>query len=320
MKDRNGQPLQPRSVPVGSDGQPERPLPPVGSYARQFIERQRAETAQQRASTNPQSDAPPDEQPTPSPDEQPPAGQQPPADPQLTPNAQRRFGELAQTLRQKDQELQALAAKQKQLEDAAAADRARAEAAEARFQTVVQQNLEQLDPETRQRVMQEAQLEEGLARMESRLMSRIAPVLDATRTRFTQSDLERVAEKYPAFDLGVHGPLVEMFRERNPNCSVEQAFRAIAEPEELVTGSGRASAPPPIANPAPGNGSPRYVPQHTQQTSIEQEVEEERKRAFELARTTNARDRRHVGPAFDRLIKAKLGGAIPDTRPSYRGR
>ncbi len=292
----------------------------MGTYARQIIERQRAETERQRAASDPQSDAPPQEQPEPSPDGQPPAGQQPPADPQSTPNAQRRFGELTQTLRQKDQELQALAAKQRQLEEAAAAERSRAEAAEARFQTMVQQNLENLDPETRQRVMQEAQLEEGLARMESRLMNKLAPVLDATRERFTQSDLDRVAARYTGFDITVHGPLIEMFRERNPNCSVEQAFRAIAEPDELVTSAGRAPEIPPIANPAPGNRSPRYVPQHQPQSTVEQEVEEERKRAFELARTTNARDRRHVGPAFDRLIKAKLGNAIPDTRPTYRQR
>jgi hypothetical protein len=313
MKDRNGQPLQPRSVPVGADGQPERPLPPEGSYARQAIERQRAATAAARPAIADQPDAPPAAQ-APSPNGQPPADQEPQTDPQLTPNAQRRFGELTQTLRQKDQELQALSARQRQLEEAAAADRARAEAAEARFNSVVQQNLEALDPETRMQVMQDARMQEEMTKLENRLLGKIAPVLGTMQQRAAQSDLERVAQKYPAFDTGVHGPLIEMFREKNPNCSVEQAFRAIAEPEELAVGSGRAPTIPPIANPSAGNAAPRYVPQPSQQTSPEQEVEQDRKRAFDLARSTNAKDRRYVGPAFDQLIRSKLGAGLPDTR------
>lgn len=315
MKDsKTGQPLQTRSVPVGEDGQPEKPLPPEGSYARQIIERNRAATAQARAAMNPQFDAPPEEQPG-APNGQPSEQPEPPADQQLTPNAQRRFGELSQTLRQKDQELQATLARQRQAEQAAIEAAHRAEAAETRYQQLVQQNLEHLPPEDRAAVLQEARLQETMGQLEQRLMGKIAPVLDGIQSRAAQADRSRLSQKYQGYNPQVHDQLIDVFRQSNPNCSIEQAFRAIAEPEELVVSAGRAPAIPPIANPAPGNRAPRYVPSASQQSSPEKETEEDRERAFKLARSTNAQDRRHVGPAFDKLIRSKLGGTLPGQRP-----
>lgn len=315
MKDsKTGQPIQPRSVPVGADGQPEKPLPPEGSYARQIIERQRAAAAQLRVAANPQSDAPPDEHQA-SPNGQPPAQPEPQGDPQLTPNAQRRFGELSQTLRQKDQELQATLAKQRQAEQAAAEAVQRAEAAEARWQQMVQQNLDHLDPETRAQVARDVQIQEGFNQLEQRLMGRIAPVLNGVQARNAQADRAKLSEKYQGYNPQVHDQLIDVFRESNPNCSIEQAFRAVAEPDELMIAKARAPAVPPIANPAPGNAAPRYVPSPSQQTSPEQEIEEDRQRAYQLARSTKAADRRHVGPAFDNLIRSKLRGALPGQRP-----
>lgn len=316
MKDsKTGQPLQQRSVPVDASGQPERPLPPVGSYARQIIERQRAATAQRRAQSDPQPDAPPDEQQGAHNNGQSDAPPGQPADQQLTPNAQQRFGQLTQTLRQKDQELQATIARQKQTEQEAADARRRAEAAEARYQQLVQQNLDHLAPEDRAAVLQEARLQESMGQLEERLMGRIAPVLNGVTERNAQADRAKLSDKYEAYDPQVHDQLIDIFRERNPHCSIEQAFRAIAEADELTVRRGRAPAVPPIANPAPGNAAPRYVPTQTQQTSPEQEIEQDRQRAYELARSTKAADRRHVGPAFDRLIRSKLGNTLPDTRP-----
>ena len=156
MRDRNGQPLQPRPVQVGADGQPARPLPPEGSYARQAIERQQAQAA---ARANPQSP------PSPSAEEQPPQpnGQpQPIEDPQVpdsSPNAQRRFSELTSLLRQKDQELQQAKARSKQMEETATQTQARLEAVEQRFNQMVGQNLEALDPETRMQVLQDARIQ-----------------------------------------------------------------------------------------------------------------------------------------------------------------
>ena len=314
MKDfKTKQPLQQRSVPVDADGQPARPLPPEGSYARQIIERQRAATAQQRATTDPQSGAPPAEQQDPAPGQ--PEGQpEPTADPQLTPNAQRRFGELTQTLRQKDQELQAAQARNRQAEQQAAEAAQRAAAAEQRYQQLVQQNLEHLDPETRAAVLQDARMQESMGQLEERLMGRIAPVLNGMQAQAVQADRVRLSQKYQGYSPQVHDPLIDIFREKNPNCTVEQAFRAIAEPEELQVREGRGPTVPPIANPAPGNRAPRYVPEPQQQTSPEQEIEEDRQRAYALSRSTKPLDRRQVGPAFDRLIRSKLGNALPGQR------
>lgn len=264
---------------------------------------------------NPQSGAPPEEQSGTQPNGQPDAPPEPPADQQLTPNAQERFGRLTQTLRQKDQELQATIARQRQADQAAAEAVARAEAAEQRYQQLVQQNLDHLDPESRAAVLQEARLQEAVGQMEGRLMGRLAPVLDRVQTRFAQADRVALSQKYEHYSPQVHDPLIDIFREQNPNCSLEQAFRAIAEPEELQVRKGRAPTPPPIANPAPGNGAPRYVPPASQQTSAEQEIEEDRKRAYDLARSTKPQDRRYVGAAFDKLIRSKYGTNLPGARP-----
>ena len=151
-------------------------------------------------------------------------------------------------------------------------------------------------------------------------MGRISPVLDGFRQRAAQADLDRVAQKYPGFQSEVHIPLIEMFREKNPNCSVEQAFRAIAEPEELFTEpQGRAPAIPPIAMPSSGNAAPRYVPQvDPNKLTPEQEIEQDRQRAFALARSDKPEDRRQVGRAMDELLRRKLGDRMPRSLPNYR--
>ena len=264
---------------------------------------------------NPQSDATQVEQHGSPHNGQPDQSPEPQADQQLTPNAQRRFGELTQTLRSKDQELQAAVARQRQTEEAALAAAARAEAAEQRYNQMVQQNLDKLDPESRAAVLQEAQLQEGLANLERRLMGRIAPVLGTMQDQAAQADRGRLSQKYHGYNPQIHDPLIDVFREKNLNCSLEQAFRAIAEPEELSVRKERASTVPPIANPAPGNGAPRYVPSPSQQTSPEQEIEQDRQRAYQLARSTKPLDRRHVGAAFDKLIRDKLGNGLPGSRP-----
>lgn len=318
MKDRDGNPLQPRSVPVDADGQPARPLPPEGSYARQQIEAQRAAAA---ARMNPQEPVPtqpaannghePPRQPQPQPVEQPAQ--------EVSPNAQRRFSELTATLRQREQALQQAEAKSRQLEESHAQLQARLQSVEQNYQKMIGQNLEALDPETRAAVMQDARLTELVAGLETRILQRIDPMLKTVRERTAQDDLSRLASKYPGFRLDTHLELIEIFREKNPNCSIEQAFRAIAEPEELALNQERAPAIPPIANPSPGNAAPRYVPQpEPRRLTPEEEVEIDRQRAFELARSSKTEDRRHTGRAFDALIKSKLQARLPKGPQNYQ--
>lgn len=309
--------IQPRSVPVGPNGQPAPPLPPEGSYARTAIEQQR-QAAQNRATQ--QLQAPEDLQTQQDQREQPrsPAqvNQQPQDQNQLSPNAQRRISELSQTLRQKDQELQQAIARSQKLEESQAQTQARLQAIETRFNSVVNQNLDALDPETRQQVLNDAAIAESAAQIEQRVMQRVAPLVERVTSQAVEAELVAVASRYPAFSAEIHGPLIESFRSRNPNCTIEQAFRAVAEPEELAMGrQGRAPAVPPIAIPQSVNSAPRYVtPPAPPQTTPEQAIEADRQRAFQLARSTDPMDRRNAGRAMDTYIAGKLNGRLPGQR------
>lgn len=308
-----GKEIAPRSVPVGPNGQPAPPLPPEGSYARQAIERQRQAAQAQRPQL--QTDQPPEAHEE---GQEPvgPNGNQSPQDTNnLTPNAQRRFSELSQTLRQKDQELQKAIAKSRDLEESHAQLQARLAAVEQRFNSVVNQNLDSLDPETRQQVLNEAQIAQSVAQIEQRVMQRVAPVIDRATTQAIEAELRAVSQRYPSFSADVHGPLIEMFRQQNPNCTIEQAFRAVAEPEELVMSPSRAPAVPPVVVPHSGSATPRYVPQPApKQPTVEDEIETDRQRAFNLARSTNPEDRRLAGRAMDQLLVRKLGSSLPGRR------
>ena len=314
LSKETGREIKPRSVPVGPNGQPAPPLPPEGSYARQQIERQRAAIAQARAA-QPQTaeDLAPPQEPQADPASQ--VHQQQPDQGQLSSNAQQRFSQLTQQLRERERQLQAAEARSRELEESQAQTNARLQAVEARFNSVVNQNLDSLDPETRQQVLMQAAADESAARIEQRVMSKMAPLVERVTTQAIEAELNAVSNKYPAFAIDVHGPLIESFRRQNPNCTIEQAFRAVAEPDELVVGRQRAAAVPPIAVPHVGNNSPRYVPQpDPQRKTAEQELDEDRQRAFNLARSTDPNDRRAAGIAMDRYIANKLGNRLPGRR------
>jgi hypothetical protein len=311
-----GKEIPQRSVPVGPNGQPAPPLPPEGSYARQRLEQQRQAAAArptQQLQTAADLNSQQSQQEPQSPD---PVPQQPQEQQQLSPNAQRRFSELTQALRQKDQELQQALTRSRQAEESQAQTNARLQAIEARFNNVVNQNLDSLDPETRQQVLHDAAIAESAAAIEARVMRSVAPLVQRVTTQAVEAELGAVSSKYPAFSVEVHGPLIESFRSQNPNCTIEQAFRAVAEPEELVTGrQGRAPAVPPIAIPQSINSAPRYVPQpQPARTTPEQEIEADRQRAFALAKSTDPMDRRNAGKAMDAYIAKKLENRLPGQR------
>lgn len=321
LKDRLGNPVQPRSVQVEADGQPARPLPPEGSYARQAIERARAEAeaaaALEQGGADPAApippQAPPRQRQSPQPDGVQQHDQQPPVDDHdQSPRAQRRISELAQQLRTKEQELQQTLERHRQGEESLAAANAKLAAIEQQYQQLVSHNLESLDPETRAQVLADARITELMAGVERRLLQQFQPIMQTVNAQSVQAELARVAAKYPGFDLDVHGPLIEMFREKNPACSIEQAFRAVAEPEELIVGrqQQRATTAPPIVAPASSAATPRYVPQQitNPQPTAEEEVAELRQRAFQLANSEKPEDKRAKNSAFDDLIRARMFG------------
>lgn len=314
-----GEPIKPRPVPVDSDGQPARPLPPAGSYARMAIERQRQEASanrpnlQDNVQVNTELPVQPQGQPAVNPPEQPSEVEQ------FTPNVQRRFSELSGLVRSKDQELQQVKAQAAQLQETQKQTQAKLAEIEKRYATLVEQNLQSLDPDTRQQVLSDARFTEMLQATEQRLLATISPILQGVQERSTQQDLNALSSKYPGFSYEVHVPLIQMYRERNPNSSVEQAFKAIAEPGELVgERQDRAAAIPPIAIPTNGNAAPRYVPE-APKTTPEQELNELRQRTFALSRSDKPEDRKQAQRLMDELLRRKHGNKLPGSATQRMG-
>lgn len=303
-----GKDIPSRQVQVDANGQPAPPLPPEGSYARMALEQQRQAQAQRpQLQDQPQAQQEDVRAPEPAPE-----ARQP--EPEQSSNAQRRFSELTQTLRQKDQELQAERAQRQALEAERAKELARLQAMEQQYQQLVGQNLEALDPETRQQVLMDARLKEVEVGVENRLMGKLTPVLTRLQQSATQGEYAKLSQKYQGFDPQVHPELIEIFRGENPHCTVEQAFKAVATPDELQgRQSDRAAAIPPIALPTGnGNAAPRYIPPpQAQENSKEAELSRLRERAFQLTHSAKPEDRREANKAVEELIRARIGQRMP---------
>ena len=312
-----GRDLPSRQVEVGPDGRPPKPPPPEGSYARQAYDQARAAAAQQQqvlgdqpvAGTPEQavdgSQAPPLIPPGTPPQEQ--AGQP------VSDKAQARIQELTQKLRTQEQDMQTFLAQAKEASESNAGLQAQLKSMQEQHAQMLQANLENLDPETRLQVMQDARMSERMDEMERRILSSVMPHVQGLEKSNAQNDMMRLTDKYPAFDLAVHGPSNDMFRGKNPSTSIEQAFKAIAEPEELVTRSvAAAAAVPPVVPPGAGGVLPRYMPEP--QSNPEQEMIEEAGRARDLMTSENPRDHKQGLRTFDANIAARLAHRLPGNR------
>lgn len=323
--------LPERKVEVGPDGQPPQPPPPPGSYARQAYDDARAEQAAQSAQMMQQQG----EQPQQPIGQQPPAGtmeqaidgsqapplpiqEQPPQGPEpqaLSPNAQQRFAKLSQDLRQKDQAFQELQERSKANEQTLAQQQEAFEALNQQYQTMLQANLDNLDPETRMQVLNDAKMQEQLASFENRLMAKINKPIEQLQENRMHNELMTLAEKYPAFDAQVHGVSIESVMGKNPHLSVEQAFKVIAEPGELVTrGVDTATAPPPTIAPRASTQSPtsRYVAEP--QPDMEQELIDEAAQIKKLMLSMDPNDHKLGKRLADKNIAARLGDTLPGAR------
>lgn len=302
------------TVAVGPDGKPPQPPPPPGSYMRQMVEQQRAQGAQDAAAAMQQGRVINQQAPVAETDQM--AGgsvdparlqgqtTQEPAE-SISPRAERRIRDLVDELRRKDQELQQIMAKSKVDGDTVAELSNKFAALQQQHERMIQANLEHLDPETRMQVMQDARLQEALAGMEQRIMGRLQPQLRTLEQNNSHAEMMRLSEKYPHFVLAVHGPLIEVFRGKNPACTIEQAFRAIAEGDELETEPEvRAAAVPPVL--APGNGSPhpRYAPQP--KSNPDDELVEESRRIAKLRSSLDPRERAEGLRLADQHLKRRL--------------
>lgn len=295
LRERGAQIPESRTVEVGPDGKPPQAPPPEGSYARQAMDLQ-----QQQAQQLAQQPV----QPEPEMNGHQPAQVPPPqetAEQQLSGNAQRRISDLVTELRRADQERQQALLESQQQKETLAQMQSRMESLQTQHQQLIEQNLDNLDPETRMQVMQDARLQEVLTNFERQLMGKIKPELESAKRFHQQSEMSAIANVYPAFQMEVHGPLIDMFMERNPACTADQAFRAIAEPGELATQStASAAVVPPIVHPG-GGTSPRYVPdQQEQKSDPEQELIEDSRRIAKLRRSLDPDEQKQ---GYDMILK-----------------
>lgn len=241
---------------------------------------------------------------------QPPAGTPPQETGTTSPRAERRIQELVAQLKAQQEENEALRHASQQAGESLAQTQQRLAALEQQHRQMLESNLESLDPETRAALQFDMQLNQRLAEFERRLMGRVQPQLQNLETREQRREMAALADRYPKFDMDVHGPLIDMFRGKNPNCTIEQAWRAIAEPEELVTKhSARAAAVPPILS--PGGGSPgglRYAPQDEQKSDPAEEIREEKARMARLRASSDPAEQKQGLQAVDELLRKSLGG------------
>ena len=324
------QPLQSVQVAVGPDGKPPPPPPPPGSYAAMALEDQQAAAA--HAAQQPLIPAQPapvnqpqvlGDQPLVGPTQVTDGSVAPPLDltapphpgsqGELSPNAQQRFSDMSARLRLMEQQVQQGNQEVQLRDDSIAELQKNLEVSQQQQAEIMQANLDELDPDTRARVLADSRMQELFGQMEQRLTQRFAPHIETLEIEASRNRMMDLAKKFPAFDIQIHGPLIEMYRGKNPHSSVEQAFKAIAQDSELVT---RDSAPltvaPPIVPPngmGAGQTQPRYMPEP--QADPETGMRDDARRASELMRSNNHADRQQAMRIFDKNIADRLSHVLP---------
>lgn len=138
----------------------------------------------------------------------------------------------------------------------------RFEALEREHNEFLQGNLDSLDPDKRAQVLMEARMRSELVRMEEKIQGTLQPHLQALWRESRFREVERLAARYPHYDAEKHQPLIDLFQERNPASTMEMAFKAIADPEELHLNGAPAQSPTPpsVVVPSSRNSQPRFLP------------------------------------------------------------
>lgn len=289
-------------VEVGPDGQPPAPPPPEGSYLAMA-------QAQQQLGDQPLAGTP-DQAMDGS--QAPPLAAAPPQAPpvETSPRAEQRIQELVGKLKIQQQELDQFKSLSQQAGDAQQQTQGQLEALQQQHQQMLQANLEHLDPETRMQVMQDARLSQMFENLEQRLTQRFQPQFAQLESRDQLREMKDLSNIYPAFDYQIHGPLVDMFRGKNPNCTIEQAYRAIAEPDELVTReAARNAAIPPVV--APGSSAlanARYAPSPESQSDPEADLVAESQQIRDLRASSDPVKQKQGMDLVNAHLRKRLGG------------
>lgn len=223
----------------------------------------------------------------------------------LSENARRRFAELSNRLREREHDLE----REREERDRQGSElrtlKEQLDALRGEHEQFISQSLEGLDPETRATVLMDARIRKLLSEQEQRLEAKFTPKIQGLQKRSVEADMLSLAQKYPGFDIVLHGPLVEMFRAKNPACSVEQAFLATSEPEERQPRSMRAHVPP-VVEPGSGPNAVRNVPQP--ERDPDERLVQDRDKAAELMRSRDPKDHRDGMRMFEKNIRERYAG------------
>lgn len=305
--------LPPKPVAVGPDGQPPRPLPPKGSYARQAIEQQQAALREQASYASSQAPAPLNGNGQAAHEATETAAEEAQEE-ALSVNATRRFAELTGQLRERERALGELSNRSRSQDDELAKLRTDLEQMRqaneklmSDHRRLLESSLDGLDPETRATVLMESKIQDLLQEQERRLLTQFDTQLQRLRVRTEEDDYQKLGGKYRNFDIQVHKPLIEMFRTQNPASSIEQAYKAVAEPNELVlNGSSLAPNVPPVLAPGPGPTAEALVPRPRPDPNTK--MVEDARRIKELMSSNDPKDHREGRRLAEKNIRDRYFG------------
>jgi len=211
-----------------------------------------------------------------------------------------RFAEVSREKTAYKRELEQLRKEREERDLDLAKARQEAEQLKAERQRLLEQQFETLPPEERAAVMARSEVERGIQAAEQRLVERFGPIFRTVQEDRLQREVERVAGKYPAFDFDVHMPLIQTFREQNPACSVEHAFRAVAEDHELaVNGRTARRVPPPVV--VPGSPVGQRMDASSSEEKEEQHLQQGAQRLRDVASAPGAEQHSVLGTAAESI-------------------
>lgn len=290
--------------------------PPEGSYAARALQKQRQEAAQRAEEMQDLQRIPPNVTNPGEPGEVPSDAVTAPTgapsaveEPELSPRASERIAELARQRRDFEQRASIAESERQRLAQENEAMLSQLKRLQEEYHNVLQANLDHLDPEDRARVMAEANARQVADSVEKRILDKMQPIMDAIEQNNLQMELQRLAAKYPGFDLHAHATEIVAFKKANPSLSIEQAFRALASDEEIRTNA--SPQVPPVVAPRGTRGTSHIVEPPPKDPNLD--LIEERNRWRELARSASPEDRKQADKMLqDHLKKRLFGGSSGD--------
>jgi len=270
--------------------------PPEGSYAAQALQQQR-EAANNRPAQQAVEEA--------SAEAPPPVAPQQAEETELSPRANERIADLARQRREYEQRAEIAEAEHQKV----AKDNQRLveefQRLQAQYQQVLESNLENLDPEDRARVMAEANARQVAESVEQRILAKMQPLMEAIEGKNFQTELQDLAQRYPAFDPDIHIGRIAAVKKSAPALSVDQAFRAIATNEELRESAG--PQVPSVVAPRGTRGTAHIA--EPPQKDPDEALFEERDQWLALSRSPNPSDKKRADQLLQQHLKHRLFGA-----------